>query len=936
MSSTPAAEAHAEDAAPAVLADSPKVLVDLCDHANAPSVHRQSPGAAHDVGAEATTVQRTPPSLLEKAAVARSLKGKEKEWTAVAEKKRPLQLLDLPVDILKEIIEKLPHTNDLTSLSLCHSVFHALTIPHIYSRFDIVWPDDTSTTVQRTGVDALTYGLATLVMAEENFGEAPWQRAAQQNPDREANLDPYPIPKRRRGNYYAKYTKKFSLGNGPKEWVQEYLISKEGGKMLGTLVALAVSRMRNLETFVWDMPTGVLRDVWLALSSLADRGDGQECRLEKVWIRWHDNASLDGGDSALGPIPPPPPINNNAPPPPAVSSVPVLAAINMTGHSSLSGLQAIDRVEHPTFSVLPALKSLNVMDIDELAYLDEMAILIARSQNKLRELRVGIAPQAQQRDWVAVWDGETLQQVDHSAVRPIESRLGEKRLGGVLGILLGRVYNLRNNADTQRHSPTSSRSLRGSVDNKMNGSFQSAATTTQMMQSTPSAELTAHGSPSAEPSPGVQSSSASTVEPHEQAETPVADSVESPNGVQQTETNATPTGPWITGRPIPLRSSRRHGPYLSGKLRLDTLELERVPLSIQILQKALDWTMITKLTLLHCQSHEQLWRMLRRNYSPSSPYNSAQQSKGASGKVRLEYGLNLKQIHTNTVSPSLITFLKETLAPNSLQVLFLQEARSYNSSVTIDQIYRGPIRRHKSSLQKLMIDSSEKGDDAFGSTRWRRWMLNTEIVTYLTSGRMEALRELGVALDYRDWHHFLQRLPNIAHLRSLYIPHIADHPHGANIDPRDLALQVVDIVTLRPEIELCYMGIGSKCFEILENRPTSTLPSDAQPGSDGFPPGDAPGGGYAQLADGDVTDEEELEDGGDIDDDEDAGDDAVGGVVGDSDEDGDGDGWDDGDDEDDDEFDTEMVGSKRVRLRLREILFYDDKVAVFKARHGRL
>jgi hypothetical protein len=48
----------------------------------------------------------TSPSLEAKAAMVRSLKGKEKEWTVVAEKKRPLQLLDLPVDILKEIIDK--------------------------------------------------------------------------------------------------------------------------------------------------------------------------------------------------------------------------------------------------------------------------------------------------------------------------------------------------------------------------------------------------------------------------------------------------------------------------------------------------------------------------------------------------------------------------------------------------------------------------------------------------------------------------------------------------------------------------------------------------------------------------------------------------------------------------------------------------------------
>ena len=601
-------------------------------------------------------------------------------------------------------------------------------------------------------MDALTYGLATLVMAEENFGEAPWQRQMAQGSVHESNMDPYPLTRRRRGNYYAKYTKKFSLGNGPKEWVQEYLISKEGGKMLGTLVALAVSRMRSLETFVWDMPTGVLRDVWLALSSLQDRGDGHESRLEKVWIRWHDNAILDGHDSSMGPLPPPPPINNNPPPPPpAINAVPVLTAINMAGHT-MNGMQAIDRVEHPTFSVLPALKSLNVMDIDELPYLDEMSFLIARSQHKLRELRVGIAPQAHQKDWVGVWDGDTLQQVDYNCSRPIESRLGEKRLGGILGILLGRVYNLRHNADTQRHSPTSSRSIRNSVDKPIPVIPQAGQHAEAMLQAAAAESIQSPAPPQIDGASAASSreAAAENDESRDDGQTPTVESNTSPSSPSRPETTPTPAGPWITGRPIPLRSSRRHGPYLSGKLKLETLELERVPLSISILQKAFDWTMITKLTLLHCQDHEQLWRMLRRNYSPTSPYVSSQQSK-AGGKVRLEYGLSLKQIHTNAVSPSLITFLKETLAPNSLQVLFLQEARSYNSAVTIDQIYRGPIKRHKASLQKLMIDSSEKGDDAFGSTRWRRWMLTTEIITYLTSGRMVALKELGVALDYRDW-----------------------------------------------------------------------------------------------------------------------------------------------------------------------------------------
>lgn len=34
------------------------------------------------------------------------LKGKEEEWTAVAQRKGPLRLLDLPMDVLKEIVKE--------------------------------------------------------------------------------------------------------------------------------------------------------------------------------------------------------------------------------------------------------------------------------------------------------------------------------------------------------------------------------------------------------------------------------------------------------------------------------------------------------------------------------------------------------------------------------------------------------------------------------------------------------------------------------------------------------------------------------------------------------------------------------------------------------------------------------------------------------------
>ncbi|KAM3417745.1 hypothetical protein BST61_g5976 [Cercospora zeina] len=185
---------------------------------------------------------------------------------------------------------------------------------------------------------------------------------------------------------------------------------------------------------------------------------------------------------------------------------------------------------------------------------------------------------------------------------------------------------------------------------------------------------------------------------------------------------------------------------------------------------------------------------------------------------------------------------------------------------------------------------------------------------------MPALRELGMAIDYRDWHFFLQHLPSVPQLRSLYLPFLANHVSGPNVDPRELALQIVDIVALRSEVELCYMGIASKCFEILENRKEDALKSEWHVLPAGFVDPDA----VPSDADEDDDEDEDAEDEDEVDDLDDEAEEET-----ESDE-------DDMDDDTDSEADGNEFGRHAARLRLREILFYDDKVAIFKARHGRL
>lgn len=689
----------------------------------------------------------------------RLFKGKGKEAVpAERERKKPLGLLDLPVDILKDIVKEVTHTNDLTSLALCHSALHRLTTPHIYSRFDIVWPDTTVHSEPRSGVDALTYGLATLVMAEEIFGEAPNQRIEPSNRfSAKGQGKPTETAIRlRRGNHYAQFTKKFSLGNGPADWVQEYLITKEGGKMLGTLVALAVARMRVLETFIWDMPTGILRDVWLALSSLGDREDGRPCRLEKIWVRWHDNSSAD----AAHPIPPPPPAMNISTIPPA----PLQATVNFAGQPQIHPA-AFDRVEHPSFSVLPALKSLSVLDIDELVYLDEMAVLIGRSLDKLRELRVGIARHALSRDWATVWEGDKLQQVDPNNPTAGSVTIGEKRLGGVLGTLTGFIYDMRKPRmalpeRTRRRSsvkplpsgqpvvdppspPTST-----SIDsNTMQPSSLPVADAASRTTSDPLIAMSEQASPAAERTP----------DPFESVMGQAVPSPEASLEEARIESPPSQTTDGLNGEQQPPNRM----------LHLNTLELERIPLCVPILQKAVDWTRLTSLTLLSCQNHEQLWKILRKSFEPiprSPAYPTPRRTLSATPKkggktsshgadVEMVFPLKLTKIHVNTVSTALNSFLKETLAPNSLEVLFLSEAKNYHSTVSLDAIFRGPLRRHRLSLKKVLIDSSDRDVDGLPTerTRWLRWLVGREHLGFLCSGKMPALRELGIAIDYRDW-----------------------------------------------------------------------------------------------------------------------------------------------------------------------------------------
>ena len=179
---------------------------------------------------------------------------------------------------------------------------------------------------------------------------------------------------------------------------------------------------------------------------------------------------------------------------------------------------------------------------------------------------------------------------------------------------------------------------------------------------------------------------------------------------------------------------------------------------------------------------------------------------------------------------------------------------------------------------------------------------------------------------------------SVPQLRSLNIPYIADHVIG-NFEPKELALQIADIITLRPEIQLCYVGISTKCFEILETPLSDRTGNGLLNGSSSDSPVDSVTGAHVITVedatdDGENEDTSEEENDDDDDEDDETDDEDEGTPTSPTDPDETQSEHSDGADSED-SF-VEPDNGNKTRLRLREILFYDDKVAIFKARHGRL
>lgn len=133
--------------------------------------------------------------------------------------------------------------------------------------------------------------------------------------------------------------------------------------------------------------------------------------------------------------------------------------------------------------------------------------------------------------------------------------------------------------------------------------------------------------------------------------------------------------------------------------------------------------------------------------------------------------------------------------------------------------------------------------------------------------------------------------------------------HQIHRNPKELALQILDIVSIRPEVGINYIGIHSKCFEILEKRN-----GERDEEFDGSDTGhNIPASGEELSgSENDNDSDEDIQISNAMETQSMLSDESIS------------DGEDSGSD----------IARPQMIFRLREILFYDDKITIFKVRHG--
>jgi hypothetical protein len=183
---------------------------------------------------------------------------------------------------------------------------------------------------------------------------------------------------------------------------------------------------------------------------------------------------------------------------------------------------------------------------------------------------------------------------------------------------------------------------------------------------------------------------------------------------QRTEVVQTPQEQYQSQMKEYIRSTRGFG--------LRTLAIYLIPIKASVLSKAIDITVLKRITLLNVGPQAPFWILAKENKTSPLP---------------------LQKIHTDNVTPHFLTLASQL---DTLKELFMLERNSKvpeysfapKTTVTVDQIRKLVLKKHIGTLQKLMI----KNENDY------TWDANEQVIKLLCK-RGKLLEELAVSFGVR-------------------------------------------------------------------------------------------------------------------------------------------------------------------------------------------
>ncbi|CAF3537615.1 unnamed protein product [Fusarium graminearum] len=296
---------------------------------------------------------------------------------AVTPPMRSLTFHDLPAEIQRDILSHCSQS-DLICCALVSQHFRELASALLYRSFNILFPDDDDVRFE-SPIDGLAGGLDTFTTSDYNYAKHL----------RELSMDTV------------------STGVKAEHAYKPYLYSTSCGKFLNTLLYLTLQKARSLESFRWNIRVELSRPVYRELHKIQT--------LTKFHIRFQAGETyymtppplplsvddLPATSAHWSDIPPPP-----LGPPPAmftatlagpmttlsvIPSPPPLLPTSKQFSKSKASKRDSKSQEPPTLSGFKKLKSLSVLDIDNLDLTTELKTCIRNSSATLTELHLSLS-----------------------------------------------------------------------------------------------------------------------------------------------------------------------------------------------------------------------------------------------------------------------------------------------------------------------------------------------------------------------------------------------------------------------------------------------------------------------------------------------------------------------------------------------------------------